>query len=198
MSVQGGDSHSSATAAPGTAGDRIVIIGGGVAGLACGCYLQMNGYRTEILEMNPVPGGLCTAWDRGPYVFDGCLSWLVGTHPSSTFHQIWNELGALAGREIIHYDEFLRVEGRDGQVLSLSTDLDRLAENCKRIAPEDAGRIDKLLRAVRRCPLINPPLENPLELMSGPAKLKLLFHYFPMLPVVFGWKNVKLADYLAD
>lgn len=198
MSVSGGDSHSSATAAPGTVGDKIVIIGGGIAGLSCGCYLQMNGYRTEILEMNPDPGGLCTAWDRGPYVFDGCLSWLVGTDPSSTFHQIWSELGAVAGREIIHYDEFLRVEGRDGQVLSLSTDLDRFAENCKRIAPEDAGRIDKLLRTVRRCTLINPPLENPLELMSGLAKLKLLFRYFPLLPVIFGWKNLKLADYLAS
>ena len=50
---------------------------------------------------------------------------------------------------------------------------------------------------MRRCTLINPPLENPLELMSGPAKLKLLFRYFPMLPVIFGWKNLKLADYLA-
>jgi phytoene dehydrogenase-like protein len=197
MSISGGDSHAPATAATGTAGDNIVIIGGGVAGLACGCYLQMNGYRTEILEMNPVPGGLCTAWDRGSYVFDGCLSWLFGTHPSSTFYQVWSELGVFAGREIIYRDEFLRVEGRDGQVLSLSTDLDRFEENCKRIAPEDARRVEKLMRAVRRCPLINPPLENPLELMSGPAKLKLLFRYFPMLPVIFGWKNLKLADYLA-
>jgi phytoene dehydrogenase-like protein len=186
----------SETATP--ARGKIIIIGGGIAGLSCGCYLQMNGYQTEILEMNPVPGGLCTAWNRGQYVFDGCLRWLVGTHPSSTFHQVWNELGAVAGREIIHRDEFLRVEGRDGQTLSLPTDLDRLAENCKRVAPEDAGRLDKLLRAVRRCNLINPPLENPLELMSGPAKLKLLFRYLPMLTVVLAWKNLKLADYLAS
>ena len=60
----------------------VVIIGGGVAGLACGCYLRMNGYRTEMLEMNDSPGGLCVAWDRGPYTFDGCLRWLVGTDPA--------------------------------------------------------------------------------------------------------------------
>ena len=73
-------SRCKAAALPGTAGaaaDKIVIIGGGIAGLACGCYLQMNGYRTEILETNTVPGGLCAAWDRGPYVFDGCLRWLL-------------------------------------------------------------------------------------------------------------------------
>jgi len=35
----------------------IVIIGAGIAGLAAGCYGQMNGYRTEILEMHDKPGG---------------------------------------------------------------------------------------------------------------------------------------------
>ncbi len=75
----------------------MIIIGGGIAGLSCGCYLQMNGYKTEILEANTAPGGLCVAWDRGPYVFDGCLRWLVGTNPSSSFNQIWNELGAIGG-----------------------------------------------------------------------------------------------------
>jgi phytoene dehydrogenase-like protein len=194
------DNHREAPAAPETtaaaAPGKIIIIGGGIAGLACGCYLQMNGYRTEILEMNPVPGGLCTAWDRGPYVFDGCLRWLVGTHPSSTFYQVWRELGVFAGREIIHRDEFLRVEGRDGQVLSLSADLDRLAQDFKRIAPEDAALIDKLVRDARRCAFLDP-LEKPLELMTGLEKIKILLCYLPMLLVFIKWKNLGIAAYLA-
>ncbi len=40
----------------------IIIIGAGVAGLTAGCYAQMNGYQTRILEMHNQPGGLCTAW----------------------------------------------------------------------------------------------------------------------------------------
>src|SRR5690348_12922347 len=59
--------------------EKVIIIGAGIAGLACGCYLQMNGIQTEILEASLLPGGLCTAWHRGPYVFDGCLRWLIGT-----------------------------------------------------------------------------------------------------------------------
>ena len=98
-------------ATAGTPG-KIVIIGGGIAGLSCGCYLQMNGLQTEILEAGLLPGGLCTAWHRGPYVFDGCLRWLLGTNPSSAFHQIWTELGAIAGREILSHDEVMRIEGR--------------------------------------------------------------------------------------
>jgi phytoene dehydrogenase-like protein len=157
----------------------------------------MNGYQTEILEANTVPGGLCVAWDRGPYVFDGCLRWLVGTHPSSAFHRIWSELGAIAGRGIVDHDEFLRVEGLNGQVLSLSSDLDQLARDCKRIAPEDSALIDNLVCAARRCASLDPP-DKPLELMSGLEKMKLLARCFPMLLTIARWKHRELAAYLAD
>jgi phytoene dehydrogenase-like protein len=43
---------------------NIKIIGAGISGLSAGCYLQMNGYETEIFEMNTIPGGLCTSWER--------------------------------------------------------------------------------------------------------------------------------------
>ena len=52
---------------------RVIIIGAGVSGLAVGCYLQMNGFDTEILEMHDQPGGLCTAWKRKGCTFDGCI-----------------------------------------------------------------------------------------------------------------------------
>ena len=96
---------------------KVIIIGGGIAGLSCGCYLQMNGIQTEILEASLLPGGLCTAWHRGPYVFDGCLRWLIGTQPPSAFHQIWMELGAIAGRKVLANDEILRVEDANGNTL---------------------------------------------------------------------------------
>ena len=38
---------------------KIVIIGGGGAGLATGVYGQLKGYETEIIEMHTVPGGQC-------------------------------------------------------------------------------------------------------------------------------------------
>jgi len=57
---------------------RIVIVGGGVAGLSTCCYARMNGYEAEIHESHTIPGGLCTTWKRGCYQFDGSLEWLVG------------------------------------------------------------------------------------------------------------------------
>ena len=46
---------------------KIVIIGGGVAGLSAGIYAAMNGFETEIIEMHSVAGGQCTAWNRKKY-----------------------------------------------------------------------------------------------------------------------------------
>lgn len=42
----------------------IIIVGAGIAGLAAGCYGQMNGYKTRIFELHSAPGGLCTAAAR--------------------------------------------------------------------------------------------------------------------------------------
>ncbi len=41
----------------------VIIIGAGIAGLAAGCYAQMNGYRSRIFEMHDLPGFyMCGQW----------------------------------------------------------------------------------------------------------------------------------------
>jgi len=176
---------------------KVIIIGGGIAGLSCGCYLQMNGIPTEILEASLLPGGLCTAWHRGPYVFDGCLRWLIGAQPPSAFHQIWTELGAIAGRKVFVHDDMLRIEWADGRALTVPTDLDRVASEFKRIAPEDGDLIDQLVRDARRCAPLEPPLENALELMTPFEKIKLGLRYLPMAPTILRYKNVPITTYVA-
>jgi phytoene dehydrogenase-like protein len=175
---------------------KVIIIGSGIAGLSCGCYLQMNGLQTEILEAGALPGGLCTAWHRGPYVFDGCLRWLMGTRPPSAFHQIWQELGAIAGREILTHDEILRVEAADGKTVAVPADLDNLSREFKRIAPEDTALIDQLVRAARRCAALEPPLD-PVELMTPLEKMRTGLRYLWMVPILLKWKNLTLPTYLA-
>lgn len=172
-----------------------VIVGGGIAGLSCGCYLQMNGYQTTILEATSVVGGLCVGWDRGPYLFDGCMRWLIGTDASSTFSQVWKELGAINGRPVLTYDEFLRVEDAAGRTFSFTSDLDQFAKDAKAVSPEDAPQIDKLVKAAKSCADLDPPLK-PIELMSPWAKTKLLADYLPMLFTVVRWKDTSMADYV--
>jgi phytoene dehydrogenase-like protein len=184
-------------AASGSNGRKVVIIGGGIAGLSCGCYLQMNGIPSEILEMTALPGGLCTSWDRGPYVFDGCLRWLLGISPPSVFHRIWMELGAFGDRKIMPHDEIVRVESADGRSFSVPADLDRFAAECKRLAPEDSALVDELVRDAKRSAWIEPPIANPLELMKPREKIRLAFEFMPIVPVMLRWKRLPLMDYLA-
>ena len=42
----------------------IVIIGAGVGGLACGCYLAKSGFKVLILEQLNKPGGYCSSFRR--------------------------------------------------------------------------------------------------------------------------------------
>ena len=177
-------------------GDKVIIIGAGVAGLSCGCYLQMNGIQSEILEAADLPGGLCTAWHRGPYVFDGCLRWLMGARPPSAFYQVWTELGAIAGRQVFIHEDMMQIEWPDSAILRVPSDLDKLALELKKLGPDDCALIDTLVRDARRCAPLEPPLENPLELMNVFEKTRLGMRYLFMVPAVMRYKNLPITEYV--
>lgn len=127
----------------------IIIIGAGIAGLAAGCYAQMNGYRSQIFEMHDLPGGLCTAWQRKEYIFDGCIHYLFGSAPGRPFNRLWQELGALQDRTILHHSEFMQVIGGDGRTLIAYCDPDRLERHMLELAPADARQIARFADGVR-------------------------------------------------
>jgi phytoene dehydrogenase-like protein len=130
--------------------ESIVIIGAGIAGLAAGCYAQMNGYRSRIFELHSLPGGLCTSWKREGYTFDGCIHWLVGSGEGSAMNRIWQELGAVQGQPMVDHEEFTRVEGPEGKTWIVYTDLNRLERHMKELSPSDAPTIETFCRAARR------------------------------------------------
>ena len=91
----------------------ILIIGAGIAGLSAGCYAQMNGYRSQIFEMHSIPCGLCTAWTRKGYTFDGCIHHLAGASPRSSLYRLWEELGAVQDRPMVYHDYLVQVGDPD-------------------------------------------------------------------------------------
>ncbi len=167
----------------------IIIIGAGVAGLSAGCYAQMNGYQAEIFEKHTQPGGLCTAWQRKGYTFDGCIHHLAGAGPQSRLHRLWKELGIFNRHTMIFHDDLVRVELPDGQSVSLYTDLERLEAHLKALAPEDAPVIDRYLRAARRF-LDFDLLAVPFD--SGPAETAKLI---TMLPTLIKWGGITLEQF---
>jgi phytoene dehydrogenase-like protein len=127
----------------------ILIIGGGIAGLSAGCYAQMNGYRTKIIEMHHLPGGLCTAWERKGYTFDGCIHYLFGSGDGQPFNPMWHELGAVQGREFVNHSVYQQVT--DGEhTLIVYADPDELEAHMLALSPEDETQIRGLAEGVRK------------------------------------------------
>ncbi len=173
----------------------ILIAGAGIAGLSAGCYGQMNGYRTQIFERHDKPGGLCTSWKRQGYTIDGCLNWLVGSRPGDNFHHIWEELGAVQGRHMIDREEFLRIEGKGGKVFIVYSDIDRLREHMKQLAPGDSPVIEEFTKAARICARYDLPVDKAPELYGMINGSWFLIRMFPFLRLMSKWKKITVQDY---
>jgi phytoene dehydrogenase-like protein len=175
----------------------IAIIGAGIAGLSAGCYGQMSGYRTQIFELHDKPGGLCTSWKRKGYTFDGCIHWLVGSGAGTSFNHIWQELGAVQGRQMIDHQEFLRVEGAGGKTFIVYTDIDRLEQHMKELAPADAGVIEEFADAVRLFTRFDMPVDKPRELYGPLDGLKLGVKMLPFLGAWRKYGKTSIQDFAA-
>ena len=74
---------------------KIVVIGGGIAGLNAGIELLQNGYDVSLYEKNPNVGGLCYGYFKDGYNIDTCLHWLMGTKKGTVINKLWYNIDAL-------------------------------------------------------------------------------------------------------
>lgn len=130
-------------------GRKIVIIGGGIAGLSTAVYALKCGYQVEVLEMHDMAGGLAMSWRRGPYTFETCLHWLVGSSPKGEFHSQWKEICDIERLTFVDPEEFVRIETESGDRLSIYTNVDRLEAELLRRAPQDGAAIRELTHSIR-------------------------------------------------
>ncbi len=154
----------------------------------------MNGYRTSIFEMHTIPGGLCTSWKRKGYTIDGCMHFLLGSNPGTGFYRIWEELGAVQGRRMVNQEEYTRFEGENGKVFSVYTDIDRLEQHMKELAPEDEKVIEETIKAARKCIRFEIPVEKARELYTPVDYLKMMPKMFPILRFMSKWGKISTMD----
>ena len=171
---------------------KVAIIGGGMSGLIAGCYLEMNGYETEIFEMHSLPGGLCTSWEKKGYTIDGCIHWLVGSSPTDNFYDLWNELIDLSKLDFIEHEVYQTIEDKQGEEIRIFTQVDRLEKELIEKAPEDAVRIREMCKAVRKLTRLNMPNGKAGEIMSLKDKIGFFFTILPYFGL-FG-KYIKMAS----
>lgn len=176
---------------------QVLIIGGGVAGLAAGCYARMNGYDATVFEMHHLPGGLCMAWERKGYTFDGCIHYLFGSRPGQPFHAMWEELGAVQGREFVNHESLLTVVGTDGKRLTVYCDPIRLSAEMKALSPADKELIDDLCDGVIQFTKFDmwKLYEQPKALMDAEDWRKYGDAMMPFVLPMSQWALVSAADF---
>ncbi|MGA0599375.1 phytoene desaturase family protein [Caulobacter sp. KR2-114] len=169
---------------------KIVIVGGGIAGLCSGVYALRCGYDVEIVEMHERPGGLATSWRRGDYTFETCLHWLLGSSPGGRMHEHWREVFDIDQLRFVRPAEYVRLEAEGGERLAVYTDPDRLEAELLRISPEDEAESRRFVAAVRAF--------RDLEIPEPPERLRDwvgLIASLPHLPAVQHWMGISLKDY---
>ena len=151
----------------------VIIVGGGVSGLAAGIRLLRGGEPVTVIEMCPAAGGNLCGWVRDGYTIDNCIHWLSGT-TDGELRKIWEETGLLSGETGIHRPEYLYRSYGAGGHISFYRDPERTREearaalgraaapfikfidSCERCAEEDgtgfASRVRRMLSAARYAP----------------------------------------------
>lgn len=171
----------------------VVIIGGGLAGLSAGCYTRASGFHTQIVEQGAL-GGVCTAWQRGPYVVDGCIQWLTG----GPFSRVYEELGILDQVPLRTIRHFTRLQhAATDVVVDVTADLDALRARLTSYFPTDAGEIGRIIDGARQIADLSPMVERAPELLTWRDGLKYLWQARHELAAATHFRK-PLGEYAAD
>lgn len=137
---------------------RLMIIGGGIAGLSAGIYARQSGIDTTIYEMHSIPGGNSTSWKRNGYFIEGGMHWLTGSGSHTPLHKLWKETGALQDNNpIYNRDPFLTYMGEEGPIC-LYRDPKRLKEHLLSVSPQDKDAILELIRDIQALSKLSMPI----------------------------------------
>lgn len=139
---------------------KVIIIGGGIAGLAAGIYARSSGFDTTILEMHNIPGGNCTSWRRGGYLFEGGMHWLTGSKDGTPLNKLWRETGAITGDTVmINKDPYTScISG--GRQYHMYRDLEKTWQALCEYFPRDEKAIKKLCKMIKKFQVFSMPISD--------------------------------------
>ena len=175
--------------------EKVVVIGGGVAGLAAGIYALLSGFDAEIYEKNAIPGGECIGWNRKGFHIDNCIHWLTGTKKGTELYDVWEKVGALSDdTQYAPIDAFF-TSSYNGQNATLWNDLKKTEKELIEISPEDEAEIRKFIEYVEYSKQCIFPAGKPMEMwgIKDYVQMGATMKDFPKVMKEFG--KISLDDY---
>ena len=147
-----------------------VIIGAGIGGLVCGCYLAKAGMKVLICEQHSKPGGYCTSFKRQGFTFDAAAH-SFGGYRNGPLGMIFKELEIDKKIKIRKFDPSDMIVTPDIKVFFWS-DVDRTIREFQTIFPEETNNIKNFFSFV-----MNPDPMSFVRMRSQTFE-DLLDHYF--------------------
>ena len=138
---------------------KLVVIGGGIAGLSAGVYARKCGFDVTILESHNIAGGNCTSWRRGGYLFEGGMHWLSGS-AKNNLNRLWRHVGALDDSVEIRYKEPFTEFDYDGIPVRFYRDVKLTQKHLLELSPADAKQIRKLCKWVKMIKGLQTPIKD--------------------------------------
>lgn len=125
----------------------VIVIGAGVGGLVCGCYLARAGLKTLIIEKNLKVGGYCTSFATKGFSFDACVHSLGSCRAEGRITEILRELKLDTTLNIKRFDPSDTIISPHYKICFYS-DLAKTIHDFQKSFPEEATKINEFFNYV--------------------------------------------------
>lgn len=128
----------------------VIIIGAGIGGLVCGCFLARSGLKVLIIEKNEHAGGCCVSFMRRGVRFDAGAHIMGSCNKGGVFYNILRRLQI--------DQKFIQIDPTEkfffsGEKLQVPTDLKKYVSQLSDLFPEERrniyGFFDEMLKISR-------------------------------------------------
>ncbi len=117
-----------------------IIIGAGIGGLVCGCYLAKAGMKILICEQHYKPGGYCTSFTRKGFTFDAAAHSFGGYRENGIVRKVFNDLEIDKLVKIKRYDPSDIIITPDYKI-SFWADLNKTIQELQNAFPNESKKI---------------------------------------------------------
>ncbi len=130
----------------------ILILGGGLGGLACGVMLSREGLNVCVLEQHSTIGGCLQSFRRGSYVLDTGMHYVGSLSEGQTMYQYLRYLGVQGSVKLQKLDEsgFDTFHFTDGTRFSHAMGYENFIDTLARDFPSEYEGLKQLCASIRR------------------------------------------------